>query len=75
MRKVDNLRVLLGIFLMPFSAVFLAVAYSSDGSLIEAPLAITLLLIANVLILSRDASNNIVFIILQATQMDCPHAA
>lgn len=67
MRKAKGIAPLLGFGLMPFSLLFFIFSLSSGSSLIDAPLSITLLLIANVLLLLNDASKNAVFLAFQAT--------
>ena len=67
MRKAKGLAPLLGFGLMPFALLFFIFSLSSGSSLIDAPLSITLLLIANVLLLLNDASTNAVFLAFQAT--------
>lgn len=67
MNRTNSILFLLCLLIMPFSIVLLYMSLSSNDGLVGAPLAITLLLIANVIFLLRDVSKNVVFLVFQVT--------
>lgn len=56
---------LIGFFSMPFSLLMFIVSILGKDSFLIMPLAITILLVANIMILVNDASKNIIFIVFQ----------
>ena len=67
MQRAGYIPILLGLFLMPISIVVLLINFDGTSNIIGPPLSITLLLVANVLLLSRDASNNVLYLVFQIT--------
>lgn len=67
MQKASTLPKLLGLFLMPISITVLVISSMGANDIIGPPLSITILLLANVLLLSGDASNNVLYLAFQGT--------
>ncbi len=65
MRRASSLPKLIGLLLMPFSIAVLAISSIGANDLIGPPLSITILLLANVLFLSGNASNNVLYLAFQ----------
>ena len=67
MRKSLALPKMLGLFLMPISVSILLISSIGESDLVGPPLSITMLLLANVLLLSEEASANVLFLAFQGT--------
>ena len=67
MQRASSLPKLIGLLLMPISIAILAISSIGANEIIGPPLSITILLLANVLFLLGDASNNVLFLAFQGT--------
>lgn len=67
MAKIRRFIPLFGLGLIPVSVILLIESFSSGGTLVCAPLSITLLLVANILLVANNISKNIVFVVFQVT--------
>lgn len=65
--KTMGIPLVLGLFLMPISAFMVITSLIGTPDKLQCPIAITLLLVANVLFLSADFTKNVLFLTFQGT--------